>query len=598
VIASNMPNRRNGLAVLSLALVLSAGVWSSVPAQLLPAGATPGGVLPRISQATQSPAEPAELFSIPRVSERPLGVDEGPRLIVRAFRLSGAVDRPERDLAVADAQALLDAARTSQPAEGYTVNQLQEVATKVADHYRKRGFILAQAFVPAQEVRDGEVTVQVLEGKLGQITVEGNKSYSADRLLRPFNALVGGPVDRDTIESALLTLTNYPGVTAFGVLGAGADIGTTNLTLRVQGEDRVEFGTSVDNYGSQFAGEYRGQFGMTVNNLFGAADRLTLFGLYAFDDSDSDAKGLYGGINYEVPLFSPRDAVRFSYATNSYDVGAAAADLAATGSEGDTSIAEIGYRHDFAPSRFGSASFGLAFNVKSAEFRASATDVFQDDLTTSRLDLAWDRIDTRFRGVNRIALSYTHGFDDLLDSLGEYDGNAQVRASRRGASGKFDKLMLVLQRRQTLTRHSALLLRFVAQESSDPLVSLEQFSLAGPDAVRAYPVAELLAEKGQMATLEWTVGAPGFAGKPAFAGRTWGQVLQFSLFADYAHGELNEPLVGSQDGTTDLAGWGGAIQFDVPGRVFARLDVSTPITDRLPSNDRDPQYFFRFGVSF
>jgi hypothetical protein len=36
----------------------------------------------------------------------------------------------------------------------------------------------------------------------------------------------------------------------------------------------------------------------------------------------------------------------------------------------------------------------------------------------------------------------------------------------------------------------------------------------------------------------------------------------------------------------------------VPGRIFARLDVATPITSREPGNDRDPQYYFRFGMTF
>jgi len=47
-----------------------------------------------------------------------------------------------------------------------------------------------------------------------------------------------------------------------------------------------------------------------------------------------------------------------------------------------------------------------------------------------------------------------------------------------------------------------------------------------------------------------------------------------------------------------MAGWGGAIQLNVPSRVFARIDVAKPYTSLTPGNGRDPQYFFRFGVSF
>ncbi|MEJ0035890.1 MAG: ShlB/FhaC/HecB family hemolysin secretion/activation protein [Gammaproteobacteria bacterium] len=567
----------------------------------VPPGATPGGALPRVEPAVQPPARGGELFEIPRVYDRPLGLEEGPRIIVKSFKLQGAADRPTHHVSMAEAQAILDTARTAQPAQGFSINQLQDVANKVAAYYRERGYILAQAFVPAQQVTNGEVIVQVLEGRLAGVVVEGNKGYSADTLRRPFDSLIGAPLDKDSIESALLTLTNYPGVTAFGVLGAGREVGTTNLTLRVQSEDRVRLESVVDNYGTQFAGEYRGQVTLTLNDPLHRADRLKLTGLYARSTSSGDSHGAYGGLDYEIPLFSPNDSLRLVHLTNAYNVGAAAAAVTATDSEGDTRVDEIGLRHDFSRTRLGSASIGLAFNVKSATFKAPPTVVYEDKLTTARLAAQWERIDTRFRGVNRIALSYTHGFNGLLDSLEAYnpaDTTANAHVSRLGASGEFNKVNVQLQRLQRLTQYTSLILRVDAQFTNDPLVSLEQFSMGGPDSVRAYPVAEVLAEKGGVASLELVTGAPGFAGRPAFGNTTWGQALQVSLFVDYANGSLNSPITPSQPGSSHLAGAGVGVQFSLPGRVFSRLDVATPLTDREPSNHRDPQFYFRFGMNF
>lgn len=567
----------------------------------VPPGATPGGALPRVEPAVQPQARGADLFDIPRVYDRPLGLEEGPRIQVKAFRLQGATDRPEHKVSVAEVQAILESVRSAQPAQGFSINQLQEAANKVAAYYREHGYILAQAFVPAQQVTNGEVTVQVLEGRLAGVVVEGNKGYSADTLRRPFDSLIGEPLDKDSIESALLTLTNYPGVTAFGVLGAGREVGTTNLTLRVQSEDRFRIESVLDNYGTQFAGEYRGQVTLTFNDPLHQADRLKLTGLYARSSSSGDSHGAYGGLDYEIPLFSPSDSLRFVHLTNAYNVGAAAAAVTTTDSEGDTRIDELGFRHDFSRSRLGSASIGLAFNVKSATFKSPPTVVYEDKLATARIDAQWERIDTRFRGVNRIALSYTHGFNGLFDALDAYDPAntaANAHVSRLGASGEFNKVNLQLQRLQRITQYTSMVFRVDGQFTNDPLVSLEQFSMGGPDSVRAYPVAELLAEKGGVASLELVTGAPGFAGRPAFGNTTWGQVLQVSLFVDYANGSLNAPLTSTQTSSNHLAGAGVGIQFSLPGRVFSRLDVATPLTDRKPGNDRDPQYYFRFGMNF
>lgn len=583
-------------SVLLIALAVSLAI-EAANAQVPPA-ATPGGVLPRVEPAVPVAEPRDELFTIPRVYDRPLGLNEGPRIVVKAFRLVGAVDRPSHGVSVTEAAALLETARLEQPASGYSINELHEIAAKVGAYYREHGYILAQSFVPEQEVVGGEVVVQVLEGTLAELQVEGNQRYRAKMLERPFQSLLGEPIEKDSIESALLTLTNYPGVTAFGVLGAGREVGTSRLTVRVQSEDRFKMETALDNHGSQFAGEYRGQLVLTFNDPLRRADRLQLIGLYALDESDSSTHGVYGGVDYEIPLFSPRDSLRVLHLTNTYTVGASAANLATTDTEGETQVDEIGYRHDFPRSRLGSASIGLAVNVKSAEFSAPPSAIYDDKLTTARVDAQWEQFDTRFRGVNRFTLSYTHGFKDLLDSLDDYDPSAIGGASRLGASGEFDKISLQIQRLQRLTQNTSVLMRVDSQYSDDPLVSLEQFSLGGPNSVRAYSVSEVLAERGGVASLELILGAPGIAKRPAFGSYTWGQLLQLSLFADYAKGWLNPPLLPSQDRSVELSGAGGALQFAVPGQVFARLEVATPLSNRPVGNDRDPQYYFRLGASF
>ena len=577
-------------------------VWSAATLSdptSLPPDASAGAVPPRLSQSFIQVAAEQDVFTIPRVPERPLGSQEGPRLKVTSFKLAGVVDRPAYRIKVAEVKSLLDQVMQVQPAEGLTVNQMQEAAGKVADYYHQHGFVLAQAFVPQQEVRNGEVVVQVLEGKLGAITFEGNKSYSGKTLGRPFRDLLGGPVERTSIESALLTLTEYPGLSAFGVLRAGEEVGTTALAVRVQKENPVEFSTQVDNHGSQFAGEYRAQASVAVNNLLGDADRMRAYGLYGFDSSGTKAHGIYGGFDYELPVFSPRDTLRLRAAKTDYTLGGNVdAAVLATNPKGESYSGEIGYRHYTAPSRVWTSSFGVAFEVATATNQALGRDQFKDKLSTLKLDYLLNQIDTRFRGVNQVSLTYSHGFKNLLGSLDNYDPAAAAPASRFGATGKYDKVVLELQRLQRITDSFALAFRATEQYSSDPLVALEQMSVTGPDAVRAYPVAEVLGDKVTMGTVEVIISAPGFANRPAFGGRTWGQVLQFSLFGDVAKAELNGKIFVGQTRDVTVSGYGAALQFNVPNRVFARLDVAKPSSKLTPSDGRDVRGYFRLGFSF
>jgi len=592
------------LAAPALALAAaSAGAWAQQVQS--GSGTQPGSATPNAQQQL-TPA--ADLVTVPRVAERPLTADESPRIKVTDFELTGAVARKEGGVDVAAVNRILDDAVKSQPATGYTIADLEAVADKVTDYYRQHGLVVAKAFIPAQDVRNGHVTVRVLEGKLSAIVVEGNKSYDAKTLLRPFETLIGAPVQKEDIESALLTLTNYPGLSAFGVLTAGQDIGTTKLALRVQKEDRVAFDVGADNQGSRLSGEDRAQVAMSVNNLFGQADQLRAYALYGFDPDDSSASGLYGGFQYSLPVFDSRNFVYVGAATNSYDIGNVDPAVAAADPKGDAFEASLGFRHAFAPSRISTGNLSAELQSKKSTFESNGLDVFEDKLTVLRTAVDLSLVDQRFRGVNQISLAYSHGFDDFLGSLGDYSVQTGG-ASREGATGKFDKAEVDLARLQRLTKGTSLLLHVRGQFTSDPLVSLEQMSLTGPDAVRAFRVTEragnggfqnsgsALVDSGMVATLEYIFSVPGLSDRPAFGNRTWGQVLQFSLFADYAHGKLNDVTNTAVDREFDASGYGASIQFNVPNKVFARVDVAKPFSNDNPASD-DVQAYFRIGVHF
>ncbi|MGH8179281.1 MAG: ShlB/FhaC/HecB family hemolysin secretion/activation protein [Steroidobacter sp.] len=573
-------------AILICSLIASTS-WAQ---QVIPPAATPGGAQPRQSPDAPSDASLAP-FPVPRAPDRPLGLEEGPRVRVTKFELIGAATQP--DVPKAQVDAILSAALGSQPAEGYTVNQLQEIANRVAEIYRSHGLILAQAVIPAQEVLGGVVNVMVLEGALGEVRFEGQQMYSQTALSRPFRDLLGRPIHKDDMESALLYLTDYPGLSAFGVFQAGERIGATDLIVQTQAEERFALDTSVDNQGSQFSGEYRANIGLTLNNPLGQADRLKVYGLYAFDPSDNDSKGLYGGVEYRLPILGPRHELQFGYSHNLFEVGQLLRDL---GIEGATDIAQISYKRKLWKTRLGSASAQASFARKDAEFEQQGATTAHDVLSVGSLGFHWDQIGLRTRGITQLSFIYSHGFGDLLGSLKSYDAQEGVRASRLDAGGQFDKITGQVQRFQRITQNHALLIRTSGQYSSDILVSLEQFSIGGPDTVRAYPSAEFLADTAGFASLEWIVNAPGFASRPAFSGRTWGQILQASVFVDYATGRLTEALPGEED-SFDLSGWGAALQLNVPNRFFARIDVATPLSEEEPTNGRDPQYFFRFGFT-
>ena len=643
---------RQVLPSLAGGLALCAVLWSPVLwAQPLPGGATPGGALPVSPTSPPLPPGPADLepFPVPPAVERPLDAASGERLFVARFALVGAVDHPEAGVRLADLKTLLedlrrehlglvdvddngfteaerqrisdvvrglvdadDANRDTAALEtlikglrqqryrrlaGMTIGQIQEVAAAVTERYRSAGFILAQAIIPAQEVDDGVVTIEVFEGKLGTVVFQGNEMYRDAVLAAPFKELIDAPVTASGVESAILATSDFPGISVFGVFQPGTQVGETDLVIRVQDERRWQASLRADNYGTRFTGQYRVFADVQVNNPLGIGDRFYAAILRQFDPTN----GKFWKLEYELPVGLPGTSLGVSGQRNPFDVGS---DLAAADLSGESEIFRLFARHSLVRSRQKNISSILTWRRSNATTSQAGIPIAEDVLSVAEIEFDFDSIDSRARGLNLGALGFTFGLGNLLGGNGASEAAMQpVPPSRRGANGEFAsndffKTYGSYSRLQTVTNDISVLLRTEGQWSSDLLTSLEQFNIGGPASVRAYPVAEALFDSGVFGSLELTVNAPGFSQVPAFGDLTWGQVLKVSFFSDFAYGRLNDPVV-SDRASASFYGYGAGLAFGIPGELQGRVQYARPFSGADTASDGDDdRWWFELTYQF
>lgn len=100
---------------------------------------------------------------------------------------------------------------------------------------------LETAYIPQQDIRFGVVEAAVLEGRVGEITVSGNRHYSTDFIRGSFAQAMKEHVIRNlSFEWALLLLNDYPDPKVSVLLEPGLSNGWTNVlfdgaTLNVNG---------------------------------------------------------------------------------------------------------------------------------------------------------------------------------------------------------------------------------------------------------------------------------------------------------------------------------------------------------------------------
>jgi hemolysin activation/secretion protein len=133
------------------------------------------------AQIQQIPPTPA--LTVPRPEIRIITASPGvapavddTRFAVQTLRIQGA--------SIYAADELL-AASGFVPGAEVTLAELQAMAQRIAQRYRDAGYVLAQAYLPPQEVSDGAVNIVVAEGRYGKIASR-NDSGLSDALVADF----------------------------------------------------------------------------------------------------------------------------------------------------------------------------------------------------------------------------------------------------------------------------------------------------------------------------------------------------------------------------------------------------------------------------
>ena len=624
--------RTFSLCLFLLALTGSSAVFAApppLPPPPLPAGAQPGGAQPVMPPPTIPIPETNIDLSVPPVYERPLGAEEGARVFVKKFVITGVIGDRKAGVDPADIQAAVDArfgdiektveqerltkqnlekqgpegftpdeqdkiikfmqgaVRTQSPDEqqkayqdfirqlmlerlqrlqGLTIGQLQQVADTITKFYHDRGYFLARAVIPAQEIKDGVVNIRVLEGRLEKVQTSGNKRYSDDVLAKPFKPLIGELVTVPRTENALLTLSQYPGLSAAGVFRPGSDVGTTDIVVNVQSEKLFDGSARFDNAGTEFTGRRRLIGNVNWNNPTGGADILGVTALKTFGNSGASSK--YGDVNYQHPVFGAYNQLSLDLSRNSFDVGGSS--LATVGIGGISKIATLALKHDFERTREEQVQGTLDLSRKRADTLDKSKLIGRDDLAVLGYQLDYDTVNTNSNTIATSYIRYEHGFGGILGVPSVYP---KAEASRHGDNNTqigpvYNRLVVNYQLFKNLPDNQGLLFRVNGQYSNNLLSSLEQFVIGGPDNVRAAPSSQFLEDRGVFGSLEYSVRAPGFADKHAFGSYTWGQVLRLRIFDDHAVGWLNQPT-GGAPGRVQAGGLGLGLEFTVPGNFTA-----------------------------
>ena len=534
--------------------------------------------------AQQGPPQPAY---DPRQIERRLDTQSPPAAASRPpIRLPqlGQIERPTalrgpqfelRQVTVTGAHAISAEAIESvyRPYLGQrvTLAALADIAVKIGDLYREAGFHLSRAIVPPQDIHNGHVRIEVIEGSISELVLEGNDAERFGIRAYLSDVLRERPSRLATLERKMMLVNDLPGVRIedSSIEEIGRATGKFRLIVRLN-TWRVFMALAIDNLGSASVGPWQSYATLALNSALLPGDVLTT----NYSTVPTDPRELsFGRLAYDAPIGT--DGVR---------VGASA--ILSEVRPGDirrltddvTRTQSFELRGSFVPwqSQLSTLSLSATFSFADVSEGDMFGPIYNDHIRTLAL-VADYRLQDAFGGTDYLSLMAKRGLgifgasrlgDDLL--------------SRDGASGEFSAFGFWATRYQPLAEAWSLKFAAAGQFAPQPLLLSQQFYLGGASFGRAYDSAEVSGDNGLAGSLELRFQKP--LNDPFFR--------SYELYSFLESGVVWNNGTALIDGPS-LTSAGGGVRLNFANDVQAGVGVAFPLTYRSPTNDnRAPRFLF------
>ena len=366
-------------------------------------------------------------------------------------------------------------------------DELLEVCSKVTNLYRSKGYLTSYATVPPQRIVDGVATIKIVESKVGDMNIEGEKWtrewYLKHIIMGKAGLRQGDVFNAKNLQRAMKEINreDYVQVQTEIERQKGGDENTA-ITLNVRDRFPINFDVTYDDYGRSYTGAQRVSFLLGMHNLTGLGDKI-----YGGTILSNGATGWMAG--YSLPISSYGTRLSFDFNDSHVRLKGPYRNLGVRGN---------------AQSYFFKLTQPLVQTAKSDLFFYTGYDLVNANTSWRNNTGNPERLSTYNLNVWR---SGFYGMTD--DNYGRWIGNLGIDFGMGGnghgatQDTTFFKVSAGATRVQRLTARTAGIVRVNGMYSPNKLFAAEQFQLGGPYTLRGYQPAELIGDYGVSGTVEY-----------------------------------------------------------------------------------------------
>ncbi len=463
-----------------------------------------------------------------------------------------------------------------------TIKDIDAAREALETFYRDSGYPTVVVNLPEQQVTEGVVRLQVIEGRVSRVRVSGSRYFSLDTIRREMPALSPGQVPRLPDVQAQLAEVNArtPDRRVTPVFRPGRTPGTVEVDLRVK--DELPLHADVELNGRNSKDTTRSRLSLTLRyaNLFQKAHSASLMLMTAPENTDDVRVAAF---TYVAPRERNRD-VFAAYAVVTRSDVATAGDITVLG---DGTILGGRYIH---PLRTHGDNFShsLTLGVDYKDFEESLQP---GGVAPIKTPIDYLSFSAAYRGgwLSSVGRSeFGGGVYTGVRGLGNTAREFEDKRFR--ARPNFIYAKLFAEHEHRLPHSTSLYARLDGQIADSPLVSNEQYSAGGAESVRGYFESQVLGDDALHGTLELRSGA-----LSRYLSKHLNKFNVF-IFADGAKLYVIDALPGTPS-TELLYSAGGGIRMSGPGGFEADLALAWPLkaNGKVDEGELRPHFRLRYG---
>ncbi len=469
---------------------------------------------------------------------------------------------------------------------GRGIGDVEQARAALEKAFRDKGFQTVSVIIPNQDPRSGVVLLEVVEGRIARLNVNGARYFLPSRIKAAAPSLAEGSVpDFERVKREIVALNRLPDLRVKPELRPGAEPGTFDVDLNVEDELPLHGSLELNNRYSPNTTPLRVNGSLSYGNLFQLGHTLGLSFQVAPERTDDSLvwSGYY--------LARVSDSVSLMLQGSVQDSDIATGGGTAVVGRGDT----IGLRVLFdLPSGDGFyQTFSLGLDRKTLD--DDIITIGDDTITIDNTAIEYYPVSANYSGYWTRENSFTEANLSLnLHLRGLGDNQRRFDAKRYGSEGSYIYLRGDVSHTRDLADGSQLYGKIQGQVSSQPLINSEQYSGGGLGNARGYLEATALGDNALFATAEYR--SPSFIGSEDKNGRRADE-WRVHAFVDGGTATILKPLPGQRSYFNFLSA-GVGTRFRLRDHLHGSLDLAVPLTTQQHADPGDIRITFRGWADF